>query len=334
MELKVTMKQNDFQSDGIDLVRRILEDMFVLLFFDEKACDRIGFTKIRSVIGKMPGWYLWTKDRMGAYYLQLIGTEPVGAKSDGMRLSRNKKLVWVISDLILRYYPSPKEPIFEEYAFIERQVRISPCFDHVGTPFSDKQDSIHKSLFIVGTLHLVFDRGLNFARLGISSQDRWVEILKGGPVVRTDHRRTIEVLPEGSVMRNVPGWELGWCFFDKLLLSFCYVHKCCPVALRLSRSPGAIYHIDTDGVATEVQDDTIHEWILGTGISLQSGQELENSMTSLRKLVMAFLQYSPEDDEFLVDYLEGPPESEHPWINPAWWSASSWSFPSRPEMKH
>jgi hypothetical protein len=100
------------------------------------------------------------------------------------------------------------------------------------------------------------------------------------------------------------------------------------------RSPGAIYHIDTDGVATEVQDDTIHEWIIGTGISLQSGQELENSMTSLRKLFMAFLQYSPEDDEFLVDYLEGPPESEHPWINPAWWSASSWSFPSRPEIKH
>jgi hypothetical protein len=331
---KPTENHNEFHSDDIDLVRRVMEDMFTLLLFDEQACDRIGFTKISPVIGKMPGWYLWTRDRKGAYYLHLIATEPTDAKSDAMRLYPNKRVVWIASDLILRYYPSPEESLFDEYAFVERQVRLGPCFDHIGTPFFDKQDSIHKSFFVVGTLHLAFDRGLNFARLGISSQDRWVEILKGGPVVRTDYRRTIEVLPEGSVMRNVPGWELSWCFFDKLLLGFCYVHKCCPIALRLSKSPGVAYYIDTNGVAIEVQDTTIHEWTLGTGIFLQSGQELSNSMTSLRKIFMASLQYSPEDDEFLVDYLEGPPESEHPWIDPAWWSASSWVLPSCLERMH
>jgi len=334
MEPKVTEKQKELDRNDIGLVQRILDDMFILLFFDEHACDRIGFTKISPVIGKMPGWYLWTKDREGAYYLQLVDTEPTEAKSEGKRPSPNERPVWFVSDFILRYYPSPKEPLFEEYAFVERQVRISPCFDHTGIPFFGKQDAIHKSFFVVGTLHLAFDRDLNFARLGVSSQDRWIEILKGGPIVKTDYRRTIEVIPEGSVIRNVAGWELSWCFFDKLLLSFCYVHKCCPIALRLSRSPGVIYHIDPDGVATEVQDDTIHEWILGTGIFLQSGQELSNSMTSLRKIFIASLQYPPQDDEFLVDYLESPPESEHPWIDPAWWSASSWVLPSRLEMMH
>jgi hypothetical protein len=331
---KRTENYNEFHSDDIDLIRRVMEDMFILLSLDEQACERIGFTKISPVIRKTSAWYLWTKDRKGAYSLQLAGTELANAKSDGIRSSRNKKVVWVVSDFTLRYYPSPEEPIFEDYAFVERQVRTSPCFDHTGAPFSDKQDSIHKALFVVGTLHFAFDRDLNFARLGISSQDRWTEILKGGPVVKTDYRRTIEVLPEGSVMRNVPGWELSWCFFDKLLLSFCYVHKCCPIALRLSKSPGVIYHIDPDGVATEVQDHTLHEWILGTGIFLQSGQELSNSMSSLGKIFIASLQYTLEDDEFLVDYLEGPPESEHPWIDPAWWSASSWSFSSRAAMMH
>jgi len=331
---KATENHNEFHRDDIDLVRRVMEDMFILLFFDKPACDRIGFTKIRASIGKMPGWYFWTKDREGAYYLQLVDTEFTEAESEEKGPSQNERPVWFVSDFILRYYPSPKEPLFEEYAFVERQVRISPCFDYTGIPFFGRQDSIHKSFFVVGTLHLAFDRGLKFARLGISSQDRWVEILKGGPVVRTDYRRTLEVLPEGSVMRNVPGWELSWCFFDKLLLSFCYVHKCCPIALRLSKSPGVIYYIDPDGVATEVQDHTLHEWILGTGIFLQSGQELSNSMTSLRKIFIASLQYTLEDDEFLVDYLEGPPESEHPWIDPAWWCASSWSFSSRPEMMH
>jgi hypothetical protein len=331
---KTTENYNEFRNDDIDLVRRVMEDMFILLSLDEQACDRIGFTKISPVIGKTSAWYLWPKDRKGAYSLQLAGTEPADAKSDGTRSSRNKKVVWVVSDFILRYYPSPEEPIFEEYAFVERQVRTSPCFDHTGAPFSDKQDSIHKALFVIGTLHLAFDRELNFARLGISSQDRWTEILKGGAVVKTDHRRTIEVLPEGSVIRNVPGWELSWCFFDKLLLSFCYVHKSCPIALRLSKSPGVAYYIDTHGIAIEVQDAAIHEWTLGTGVLLQSGQKLSTSLTPLRKIFLASLQYSPEDDESLVDYLEGPPESERPWIDPAWWRASSWSFSSRLEMMH
>jgi hypothetical protein len=315
---ETTENYNEFRNDDIDLVRRLMEDMFVLLSLDEQACDRIGFSKISPVIGKTPAWYLWTKNRKGAYSLQPAGTEGADAKSGGIRSSRNKKVVWVVSDLILRYYPSPKEPIFEEYAFVKRQVRTSPCFDHTGAPFSDKQDLIHKALFVIGTLHVAFDRELNFARLGISSQDRWTEILKGGAVVKTDHRRTIEVLPEGSVIRNVPGWELTWCFFDKLLLSFCYVHKSCPIALRLSRSPGAFYHIDPDGEAIEVQDAAIHEWTLGTGVLLQSGQELSTSLTPLRKIFLASLQYSPGDDESLVDYLEGPPESERPWIDPAW----------------
>ena len=331
---KPTKKHNEFHSDDIDLVRRVMEDMFILLLFDEHACERVGFTKIRPLIGKMPGWYLWTKDREGAYYLQLVDTEPTEAKSEEKRPSQNKRFVWFVSDLILRYYPSPKEPLFEEYAFVERQVRISPCFDRTGIPLFGKQDAIHKSFFVVGTLHLAFDMDLNFARLGISSQDRWIEILKGGPVVKTDYRRTIEVLPEGSVIRNVPGWELSWCFFDKLLLGFCYVHKCSPIALRLSKSPGVAYYIDINGVAIEVEDVTIHEWTLGTGVFLQSGQKLSTSLTPLRKIFLTSLQYSPEDDESLVDYLENPPESERPWIDPAWWSASSWSFTPRPEMKH
>jgi hypothetical protein len=334
MVTKATENHNQFHGDDIDLVRRVMEDMFILLSLDEQACDRIGFTKISPVIRKTSAWYLWTKDRKGAYSLQLAGTKPADAKSDGIRSFRNKKVVWFVSDFTLRYYPSPEEPIFEEYAFVERQVRTSPCFDHTGAPFSDKQDSIHKALFVIGTLHLAFDRELNFARLGISSQDRWTEILKGGTLIETDHRRTIEVVPEGSVIRNVPGWELSWCFFDKLLLSFCYVHKSSLIALRLSKSPGVAYYIDTHGVAIEVQDAAIHEWTLGTGVLLQSGQKLSTSLTPLRKIFLASLQYSPEDDESLVHYLEGPPESERPWIDPAWWSACSWSFSSHLEMMH
>jgi len=135
MKPNVTKKQNESQRNDIDLVQRILDDMFILLSFDKQACDRIGLTKITPVIGKMPGWYLWTKDRKGAYYLRLIDTEPTETKADRTRPSQNKRFAWVVSDFILRYYPSPDEPLFEEYTFVERQVRLGPCFDHTGIPF-------------------------------------------------------------------------------------------------------------------------------------------------------------------------------------------------------
>jgi hypothetical protein len=63
MKTKVTKKQNEFQNDEIDLVRRVMEDMFILLFFDGKAYQRIGFTNISRLIVRKMAWYLWTKDR-------------------------------------------------------------------------------------------------------------------------------------------------------------------------------------------------------------------------------------------------------------------------------
>ena len=69
---KPTENHSELHSDDIDLVRRVMEDMFLLLFFDKRACQRIGFINISRFIGEKPGWYLWTKDQKGAYLLELV----------------------------------------------------------------------------------------------------------------------------------------------------------------------------------------------------------------------------------------------------------------------
>jgi hypothetical protein len=331
VEPKATENRNEFHSDDIDLVRRVMEDMFILLFFDKRACQRIGFINISRFFGERPGWYLWTKDQKGAYLLELADAVYFD-KEVGTDYPNH--IPEMKAEFVLRYYPSPEEPLFEDFAFIEREVRLGPCFDHTGTPFFEKQDEIHESLFAVGTLGLDFDKGLNFAIFKISSQDRWIEIVKEGPMVETDRRRLIEVIPEGTLARNVPGWELSWRFFDKLLLGFCYVHKTIPFGSALTEFPGAVYHTYTQNKVIEANHPDVRGRTLEAGVLLQSNQTPSIDPESLREAFFRSIPLSTKKTEFQVDCFAGLPREKHPWIDPDWWTALSWTYQPSGDINH
>jgi hypothetical protein len=334
MVSKPSENQNEFYSDGIELVRRVMEDTFILLFFEAQAHHRIGFTKISRLISQEPGWYLWTKQRKGAYLLELIDIEDFHKEP---RLADMPNLTIhpaVRAEFMVRYYPSPEEPSFNDFAFIERETRLGPSFDHTGTPFFEKQNEIHESLFTVGKFHLSFDNGLDFASLNISSQDRWIETVKNGPLAKTDDRQGSEVVSGEVKARNVPGWELSWYLFDKLLLSFCYVHKAIPFGLGLTEHPGTIYHRDEFNQVVGVHEPDVRGRTIEAGVLLQSAKRLPIDPGALKETFLQSIRLSLKKDEVLVGYFENPPEEERPWINPDWWRASSWSFPPAREIKH
>jgi hypothetical protein len=331
---KPTGNHNEFHSDDIELVRRVMEDMFILLFFDEQAHHRIGFTKISRLISQKPGWYLWTKEQKGAYLLELIDIEYFHKEPSIIDIPNPIINPSVKAEFIVRYYPSPEEPSFDDFAFIEREVRIGPYFDHTGTPLFEKQNEIHESLFTVGKFHLAFDKGLNFALLTISSQDRWIEIVKNGPLVKTDYRQVMEVIPEEAKVRNVPGWELSWGLYDKLLLGFCYVHKTVPFGLGLTEYPGTIYHICEINQVVEAHEPDVHGRTIEAGVLMRSIPPPPIDSRGLKEAFLQSIRLSLKKDEVLVDYFENPPEKEHPWINANWWMSSSWSFPPAREIQH
>jgi hypothetical protein len=334
MEPKLTEKRNEWQPDNIDLTWRVMEDTFIPLFLDEQACQKIGFTHISRLIGETPGWYLWTKEQRGAYLLELIDIEYFHNEPGIVDIPKPIINPEVKAEFIVRYYPSPDEPSFDDFAFIEREVRLGPSFDHTGTPLFDKQNEIHESLFTVGRFHLAFDKGLSLALLTISSQDRWIEIVKKGPLVKTDHRQVMEVIPEEVKTRNVPGWELSWYLFDKLLLSFCYVHKSIPFGLGLTEYPGTTYHISEFNQVVDAHEPDVHGRTIEAGVLMRSILPLPIDSRGLKEAFWESIRLSLKKDEVLVEYFENPPEEGCPWINPNWWIASSWSFPPPNEIHH
>jgi hypothetical protein len=324
MEVRSTDKENGFESDMIDLVRRLMEDMFIPLFLDEQACQKIGFTHISRLIGEMPGWYLWTRDDRGAYLLELTSLKI------GEPISMTNQSPFLAADLVLRYYSTPEEPSFKEFAPIEQEVRRSPWFDRTGTPLFEKQDEIHESLFIVGHICVAFDRELSFAKMKVSSRDRLVELCVDGVGLDSDSDRPVASQMENTRIRNVPGWNLSLGFFDKLLLGFCYVHKSHPFRLRLIKSPALIYCVSKTGQYKEVRTSEIEGRILEVGIALQPA----NMSAITPESLWESFSLSTDGDVMIVDSFENASEEKHPWINPDWWTAQSWSFPPGQEIKH
>jgi hypothetical protein len=315
---------SEFYSDDIDLIRRIMEDMFIPLFLDEQACHRIGFTNISRRICELPGWYLWTKDNRGAYLIELTSLEI------GKPISITNQSPFLTAGLVLKYYPTPEEPSFKDFAFLEQQVRLSPCFDHTGTPLFEKQEEIHDSLFNVGQISVTFDRELGIAKMKVFSQDRWVEFCEEGAGVEDDSGGATACLMEKTRIRNVPGWELSWGLFDKLLLGFCYIHRSRPFGLRLMKSPASIYLVSGKGQCREVQTSEIGGWTLEVAVILQEGKQATIPVKGLWKS----FPLSANGGVLIVDSLENPSEEKHPWINPDWWAVRSWSFPPSEEIKH
>jgi hypothetical protein len=298
---------------NVDLVRRVMEDMLIPLFHDPPACRKIGFTNISRLIGYIPGWYLWSEERKGAFLLELLRLRPLNDR-------------FVAAYFLIRYYPSPDEAEFHDFAPREQEARLSPFFDQTGTPKFESQEHIHESSFAIGNLNLEINRGLNLLKLKLFSQDRWRE-------VRDD-------LPQGEgtgvleIHRNVPGWELSWILFDKLLLGFCYVHRSSPLGLRLTLSPGVEYHLGTDGMASGVSESTLQRWTLETGLLLKSCANFDLVLETWKKKFYASLWRPPKRGQKLIAGLANPPEEEFLWIDSKWWAAPSWTFPQGGEINH
>jgi hypothetical protein len=297
----------------IDLARRVMEDMLIPLFHDQPACRKIGFRNISRLIGYIPGWYLWTEERRGAFLLEL------------MRL-RSLNDRFVAAYFLIRYYPSPDEADFSDFAPREQKVRLGPFFDQTGTPKFESQEHIHESLFAIGNLNLEINRGLNLIKLKLFSQNRWREV--------RDDLREGEGTGMLEIHRNVPGWELSWALFDKLLLGFCYVHRASPLGLRLTLSPGVTYHLGTDERVFEVPESTIQRWALETGLLLKSAPTSDPVLETWKKKFYLSLWRPPQRGQKWIAGLTDAPEEEALWIDSKWRAASSWTFPREGNINH
>ncbi len=284
------------ESTPFGLAYQAVEALLMALFPDGNARRAIGFRQISRLVDDHLAWYLWTDDRPGAYLVELSESSGWDAWGAPVR-----------ADLLVRYYPHPEEAAFATYSPVERRLRTSALFDGTGTPTLRGRAEIDPALFLAGVLRLSSLPSVSGLVLALLAQSEWREVVER---------------PDGPhVLRRVPGWDLSFPLFDKLVLAQAYVNHLVPAAARAGRLEGMAWVRATDHSWSVRPDPALEGW--SCAVVLSSGPEALSPVDALKALEGAA---DPTLSEEVIAETLTAPSTRLACIDPAWWQAHRWTF--------
>ena len=221
----------------------------------------------------------------------------------------------------------PYQEVFSRFSPEEREQIQSEHFDHTGTPRFQSNHRVADNLFHIGVLEWLLDQGQGTSALVFDSLTSLrVRSAAGRPTGLSD-AKTSGAPDLGRLIRDVPGWDLGLPFFDRVLCLYAYYRKQSPARIVLTRSPGFEHTLEKDGSLIERKAEDI--WGLAVLICFgPPGQSLEKDAL-IHEQVEAFLgNESPLADlSFPQGYHpEIAAEVPHLRINELWWSLADKTF--------
>jgi hypothetical protein len=224
----------------------------------------------------------------------------------------------------------PYQEVFSRFSPEEREQIQSEHFDHTGTPRFQSIHRVADNLFHIGVLEWLLDQRQGTSALVFESLTSLrIRSPYGRPAGLSDAKTS--VAPDlGRLIRDVPGWNLGLPFFDRMLCLYAYYRKQSPARIVLTRSPGFEHSLEKDGLLLERKAEDIR----GLAVLVcfvPPGQSLEKN-TQIHEQVEAFLgDESPLAD---LSYPQGyhseiAAEVPHLHINELWWSLANKTFSSK-----
>lgn len=185
---------------------------------------RTGITGVSPVWGERPEWYLWLEDAPGVYGLALEGTEPLDGFDRPLQLGL----------FSLKCYPYKDHPVSAMFSPQERKMLAGGLFDRTNTPRLEARNRIPPAFFAVGSVTLMLDPDETIALMGFESLD----------ALRVRQRPA-----DGgqTVLRDVPGWQIGYPFFDRLACLYAFYRKRPPFFMAGTRGPGFEHLADAAG---------------------------------------------------------------------------------------
>ena len=292
--------------------------MLVTTSWVDDVKSATGLQAVSQVWGEKPAWYFWVSDTPGVHALQLEGiTAPESDRQD-----------WVSGIFAVKCYPVPHKNVFQSFSFQERSLVLSDSFDHTHTPRFSHREQIPDTLFNVAAVELNVDRDDSLALFTLESLDLMhisydSDVIQSYPVVQKEKR-----FKKGETDRNVPGWDLSYPLFDRLLCLYSFYSKKTPLRLWLTRSPGFSYVFDNDH-AVRVKAPEINLFSLSV---LFGDKEADDSKAAsvIRPQDRSDDQEVVYDRSFHCDHFhretDQPPHM--PPLNEQWWSLAHSNFKS------
>ena len=208
-----------------------------------RVADEVGLVAASEVWGgdaprERPAWYVWLRGSPGAWQIELVAAERVGANAFSGKF-------------VVRYYPSRDEPDFSSFSDEERSFATTGL-DATGTPRIDLASRLPESSFTVGGLEWSVDLDTDESVVAMWSLDR----------LRVRSKLDRDRSSGPALLRDVPGWKLTTPMFSALAGMHAQIDRQTAARLVITSSPG--FELVSSGEAVEPRDtsDTAHGEVL------------------------------------------------------------------------
>jgi hypothetical protein len=270
--------------------------MLVSASWCEDLRRELGVTGVSPLWDGGTGYYFWIDGAQGPFQLQLRDSS---TQEDGL----GERTSGVFS---IKCYPRPDSAIFGGFSAEERDLVHDSMFDDTGTPRFEAAPRIGPDLFVVGVLEVIFGPEEHAASFILESADRMI--------VRRAASATGSGEPASLWDRNVPGWEIGYVLFHRLVAMWAAFCRSGPSVARLSEDEGFETILGPDGqVTVEASRDSK---ILSLEVRFGSAtpHSLEDTGEIVGRLIYEF-RPDPKCAAHVERLMEG-----RPFLNSRWWT--------------
>lgn len=199
-----------------------MDGLLVAASWVERLRGELGLEGVHQVWGEVPTWYLWLAASPGTYCLEMVDVSQVG---DGL----------VNGSFAVKFYPVLESDFFQALPPGEKQSRQSALFDASGAPVFETRHDIPSDQFIVGVLALTMDPDREWGLYTLTALSACRQVGRFGG-------------EEDALLGSIPGWQLSFALYHKLLCLHAFHKKHPPVNAQFSVEPGfeKVYTSDVD----------------------------------------------------------------------------------------
>jgi hypothetical protein len=276
-----------------------MDGMLLTAYWSEELKKRLRINGMSQVWNDRPTWYFWLNQGDGPLSLQLERTDILSA--DHVDIKRGL--------FSLRLFPDPRqEDAFLRFSPEERVEMQGDHFDHTGTPGFDAISLIPDNLFHIGVMEWRLDQ----------KQETSFFVFESLTALRIRQQGEAD----GSTLRDVPGWDMGFPLFDAILSLYANYRKQSPVRIVLAASPGFESIRENDGSLKDRETGDIQE--LAALVCFAPGGSTSGDDRHVNQQVEEFLHGTEPlaDMAYPVGYDAevSSKASSYLRVNEMWWS--------------
>lgn len=227
--------------------RNKVESMLITASWVEQVKKMLGLTRVSQVWGDRPEWYIWIDGAPGAYALVFEEGEIIQAAEQTLALGQ----------FAVKCYPDVGATVFDSFSPQEREMVTGDLFDHTHTPKLEATSAVPEAFFTVGSISLILDAAETAAMFTFDSLDflRWSLL---NQIFRQEN--CLYDAHDKKVIRNLPGWQIGYPLFDRLISLYAFHSKRSPTFIGATQSPGFECIVDINQTPQSQACDETKQW--------------------------------------------------------------------------